>query len=53
MGPIRVAFDAGPLHGPLTGVGNAVQAMSDALSDLPDVALEPYVVSFRAELGPG
>lgn len=53
MGPIRVAFDAGPLHGPLTGVGNAVQAMSEALSHLPDVSLQPYVVSFRAELGPG
>lgn len=53
MGPIRVAFDAGPLHGPLTGIGNAVQAMVDALSELPDVSVEPYLVSFRARPEPG
>jgi len=53
MGPIRVAFDTGPLHGPLTGIGNAVQAMADALSLQPDVVIEPYVVSFRAQPAPG
>jgi glycosyltransferase involved in cell wall biosynthesis len=53
MGPIRVAFDAGPLHGPRTGVGNAVQAMFDALGALPEVTLDPYVVSFRARPEPG
>lgn len=48
MAPMRIAFDAGPLHGPLTGIGNAVQSMAAALADQPDLLIEPYVVSFRA-----
>ncbi|MFM7686331.1 MAG: glycosyltransferase family 4 protein [Actinomycetota bacterium] len=53
MEPIRVAFDAGPLHGARTGIGNAVQAMADALGSRTDVMLDPYVVSFRARPQPG
>lgn len=46
---MRVAFDTGPLHGPITGVGRAVEAMmSNATVDL-----VPYVLSFRAELREG
>jgi glycosyltransferase involved in cell wall biosynthesis len=53
MAPLTVAFDTGPLHGPKTGIGFAVQAMHDALARRTDVALVDYVLSFRAELAPG
>ena len=52
--PLRVAFDVGPLHGPLTGIGRAVAGMRAGLADHPDdVALTPYVLSYRAELSAG
>ena len=50
MSGVRVAFDAGPLAGVRTGVGQAVAAIRDALGRRDDVHLEEYVVSFRAEL---
>ncbi len=53
MAPLRVAFDTGPLHGPKTGIGYAVEAMHTALSARDDVYLTDYVLSFRAELAPG
>jgi glycosyltransferase involved in cell wall biosynthesis len=45
---MRVAFDTGPLHGPITGVGRAVEAMATHAT----VDLVPYVLSFRANLRP-
>jgi glycosyltransferase involved in cell wall biosynthesis len=45
---MRVAFDTGPLHGPITGVGRAVEAMAAHAT----VDLVPYVLSFRANLRP-
>ncbi len=48
-----VAFDVGPLHGTISGVGVATQGMRDALLELPDVQLVPYVLSARAALQPG
>jgi len=53
MSPLVVAFDTGPLHGPLTGVGFATQHMRTALLARDDVALHEYVLSFRAQLTPG
>jgi glycosyltransferase involved in cell wall biosynthesis len=53
MAPLTVAFDTGPLHGPRTGIGFAVQAIHDALNERDDVTLLDYVLSFRAELTPG
>ncbi|MBK8331907.1 MAG: glycosyltransferase family 4 protein [Acidimicrobiaceae bacterium] len=52
MTPLRVAFDTGPLYGPRTGVGFAVEAMHAALAARDDVALLDYLVSFRARLTP-
>jgi glycosyltransferase involved in cell wall biosynthesis len=50
----RVALDVGPLHGPLTGVGTAVQGLSNALAVMPDGPLvTPYLTSFRARPSPG
>jgi glycosyltransferase involved in cell wall biosynthesis len=49
MNPLRVAFDVGPLAGPRTGVGHAVAAMRDALSDIDDLELVEYIVSFRSQ----
>lgn len=43
---MRVAFDTGPLHGPITGVGRAVEAMAAHST----VDIVPYVLSFRAAL---
>ena len=45
---LTVAIDAGPLHGARTGVGNAVAWSLDALRELDDVELAPYVISTRA-----
>src|SRR3954447_22348183 len=53
MSAVRVAFDAGPLAGVRTGVGQAVAAIRDALGRRGDVHLEEYVVSFRAALTSG
>jgi glycosyltransferase involved in cell wall biosynthesis len=49
MDPITVAIDVGPLHGHRTGVGIAVDHLTTALRARPDVALHPYLVSFRAD----
>jgi glycosyltransferase involved in cell wall biosynthesis len=48
MPAVRVAFDAGPLVGHRTGVGNAVAALRDVLSARDDVELVDYIVSGRA-----
>ena len=48
MSRLRIAFDTGPLHGSKTGIGFAVEAMLDALRYRDDVAVEPYLLSFRA-----
>jgi glycosyltransferase involved in cell wall biosynthesis len=48
MTPLRVGFDTGPLYGPKTGIGRAVQALHDALAARDDVALVDYLVSARA-----
>ncbi len=53
MATLTVAFDTGPLHGSRTGIGLAVQAVHDALSERDDVRLLPYVLSFRAQLAAG
>jgi glycosyltransferase involved in cell wall biosynthesis len=45
---LKVAIDAGPLHGARTGVGNAVAWSIDALRELDDIELAPYVISARA-----
>ena len=57
---VQVAIDAGPLHGPRTGVGNAVAWTIDALRRRPvttrrddEIDLLPYVISARAKLQPG
>lgn len=47
--PVRIAFDVGPLSGPRTGIGAAVAALRDALERRSDVALRPYLTSFRAD----
>ena len=48
MAPVRVAFDTGPLYGPRTGIGHAVAALREALAARTDVAVQPYLLSFRA-----
>lgn len=45
---LSVAIDAGPLHGPRTGIGNAVEWTLSALRDRPGLELRPYVTSARA-----
>lgn len=50
---LRIGFDTGPLHGPRTGIGAAVDALRGALRGRDDVALFDYVLSFRARLGDG
>lgn len=50
--PVRVAVDTGPLHGPRTGIGNAVQWTVDALRRRSDLVLAPYVTSVRARVTP-
>jgi glycosyltransferase involved in cell wall biosynthesis len=49
---LTVAIDAGALHGPRTGVGNAVAWTLDALRERDELALRPYVISARARLHP-
>ena len=53
MNPLRVAFDVGPLAGPRTGVGHAVDAMHTSLTALDDVELLDYIVSFRSRPAAG
>ncbi len=48
--PLNVAIDAGALHGPRTGIGNAVAWTIDALGSHTDLELRPYVVSMRARV---
>jgi glycosyltransferase involved in cell wall biosynthesis len=52
MVALRVGFDTGPLHGPRTGIGHAVEALQRALAARDDVDVVPYLVSFRAEVEP-
>ena len=47
---VQVAIDAGPLHGPRTGIGNAVAWTIDALRSDETVDLKQYVTSLRATL---
>lgn len=49
---LTVACDTGPLHGPATGIARATAGLLDALAHH-DVAVVPYVVSYRAQLEPG
>ncbi|MEN9644975.1 MAG: hypothetical protein RL238_1644 [Actinomycetota bacterium] len=53
MTRLTVAFDTGPLHGPKTGIGFAVEALQHALAARDDLELQPYVLSFRADLAEG
>jgi len=53
MTHLRVAFDTSPLHGRKTGIGFAVEAMLATLRGRDDVAVEPYLVSFRARSAAG
>jgi glycosyltransferase involved in cell wall biosynthesis len=53
MSPTTVAFDTGPLHGPKTGIGFAVEALLASLVSDPGVVVRPYVLSFRAALSEG
>lgn len=50
--PVRLALDVGPLHGHRTGVGAAVAALVDALAQHPDVAVTPYLLSYRTRPPP-
>ncbi len=50
---LHVAIDVGPLYGHRTGVGVAVAGMSEALGRLTEVALAPYLVSYRSTPGTG
>ena len=49
---LTVAIDAGPLHGPRTGIGNAVAWTIDALRSRTDLDVTPYVTSMRARVRP-
>ena len=49
---LTVACDTGPLHGPATGIARATAGLLDALAHH-DVAVVPYVVSYRAQLTTG
>lgn len=49
---LTIAVDAGPLHGPATGIARATAGTIDEMSRR-DVSIVPYVLSFRARLEPG
>ena len=51
--PLRLAVDAGPLYGHRTGVAAATDGMMQALQERQDVAIEPYLVSFRSKPADG
>ncbi len=46
--PLRLAVDTGPLYGHRTGVAVAVDGMLHALGRRDDIALAPYLTSFRS-----
>ena len=46
--PLRIAVDAGPLYGQRTGVAAATEGIMQALERRHDVAVAPYLVSFRS-----
>ena len=50
---LRIGFDTGPLHGPRTGIGAAVDEIRRVLGSRTDLSLVDYVLSFRARLAPG
>jgi glycosyltransferase involved in cell wall biosynthesis len=50
---VVVAVDAGPLHGPLSGVGMATDGLLHGLRAQPSVEVVRYVLSARAALQPG
>lgn len=50
---LQVALDAGPLLGPRTGIGLAVDELVSAFARRDDVALTRYACSFRGRLLPG
>lgn len=50
---LRIAFDAGPLYGPRTGVGEATAGMRATLSSRSDVTLDGFLLSARSEPHPG
>ncbi|MDO8361752.1 MAG: glycosyltransferase family 1 protein [Actinomycetota bacterium] len=52
MTALRVGFDTGPLYGPKSGIGFAVQHLHDALAAQPGIELLDYLVSFRARPAP-
>ncbi|MFM7489905.1 MAG: glycosyltransferase family 4 protein [Actinomycetota bacterium] len=49
---LTVACDTGPLHGPATGIARATAGLLDALAHH-DIAVVPYVVSYRAHVNVG
>lgn len=51
--PLRVAIDVGPLYGHRTGVGAAVEGMTESLAAQPGISLAPYLTSARSEPRPG
>ena len=51
--PTVVAFDGGPLLGPLTGIGLAVEETLISLRNHDDVVVRPYALSFRGHLPDG
>jgi glycosyltransferase involved in cell wall biosynthesis len=53
MAAPSVAFDVGPLVGTRTGIGAAVAALKSSLAQRDDVAVLPYLTSFRAKLDIG
>jgi glycosyltransferase involved in cell wall biosynthesis len=46
--PLHIAVDAGPLYGQRTGVAAATDGIMQALERRDDVAVAPYLVSFRS-----
>ncbi len=48
----QVAIDTGPLHGPRTGIPNAIAWTIEALAVRDDVTLTRYVISARARIRP-
>jgi len=52
MTALRVGFDTGPLFGPKTGIGFAVESLHGALAGRDDVELVDYVLSARAKPQP-
>jgi glycosyltransferase involved in cell wall biosynthesis len=49
---MRVAIDAGPLVGNLTGIGRLTDELMRALQQQPGVSVAPYILSFRSALPP-